>query len=133
MAEYTGSRMDLVRLLDSDDEKLMDDLCGWQFATVARVLAEAGAVHPAVHTPNRVAQWLAGHGWQPAGPFDPERLAALWVHADSDERLFLSQHPDVADYASFQRYGLAGAARVAGVALPQALLEIALLPDEVTW
>lgn len=96
---YTGSRMELMRLLDSADEQLMDDLLGWQFAAVARVLAEAGAVHRDVHTPTRVGQWLERHGWKRQSSND---LVVTWRRREEDGGggwVYQPVNPATVDYA----------------------------------
>jgi hypothetical protein len=151
----TGSRMELVRLLDSDDEKLVDDLLGWQYAAVARALAEAGAVHPQVHTSARIANYLERHGWQriespqpPPGvlatwpwwsPPDPDHIR--WIHPSGIE-LDAPLSGDEPGYAESVRVAVNRVAWAAsgkplpshGAALvPGVLLEIAQQPDEVAW
>lgn len=126
---YMGSADELAEILESWSAHEL--LCAWRDAAVARHLAEAGAVHPGVHTPTRFMQWLSEHGWQAAAPSDPDRIAAPWVHRDTGYRIFVSLHPEVADYSRYTTSVLAEAAPFAGFEFEQALLEIALLPDEV--
>jgi len=152
----TGSRMELVRLLDGGDEKLVDDLLGWKYAAVARVLAEAGATHPQVHTPTRIANHLEQHGWQRIDSPQKPKYQVFWSPPSPDEMRWV--HPcgieldaplrgDLPNYAGVVRvvvYRVIWAAR--GVlfstpvaepaevaAVTEVLLEIAQQPDEVAW
>jgi anti-anti-sigma factor len=146
---YTGNRAELARLLDSDNEHLMDGLVGWQFAAVARALAEAGAVHPGVHTPTRIVNYLERHGWErvdspakPAGevfwsPPSPNELR--WVHPTAIE-LDAPLCDDLPDYADIVRvvvnriaWAERGDIRATDEARTAILLEVAQMPDEVAW
>ena len=104
-------------------------LLEWRDAVVARFLAEAGAVHPKVHTPNRVQQWLGEHGWQAQAPTS-HGLTAQWMR--EGKRVFVPLRTDTADYARFAGYTISIGAEMAGVRFQQALLEISALSDEVT-
>ena len=141
MAEtYTGTDDDLFPILNNawiDGAELgrLDKaaLYAWRDAAVARHLAEAGAVHPKVHTPNRVMQWLGEHGWQAAAPRNHDPLIAEWIHAESGQSLFVRLDASDVNYAGHTDYVVAEAAGLAGLIVPEALLEIALLPDEWAW
>lgn len=102
----------------------------WRDAAVARFLAEAGAVHPKVHTPNRVQQWLGEHGWQAQAPTS-HGLTAQWMR--DGKRVFVPLRTDTADYARFAGYTISIGAEMAGARFQQALLEISALSDEVAW
>jgi len=69
--QFTGSDEELEELVDDawtsgSPSGVLDlgQIFAWRDAAVARYLAEAGAVHPAVHTPNRVIGWLERYGWK---------------------------------------------------------------------
>lgn len=151
--ELAGSRMELARLLDSDDETLVDDLLDWQYAAVARVLAEAGAVHPKVHTSARIVNYLEQHGWRriespsprpghlatwpwwsPPGPNE-----IRWVHPGGVE-LDAPLCDDLPNYAEVVRvvvnriaWAVTGVICAPASAVSEVLLEIAQQPDEVAW
>lgn len=127
---YTGSAEELHDILDAWDSH--ERLSAWRDAYAARLLAEAGAVHPQVHTPNRVQQWLSQHGWQALAPASPDLLAAEWM--DSEARtVFVPLQTDTVDYARYARYALERAAQAADLSLSQVLAEVALLPGEWSW
>ena len=127
----TGSRMELVGLLDSDDEQLVDDLLDWQYAAIARFLAEACAVHPAVHTPARVMQWLEQHGWERRDVGD---LAIEWTRDIPGwrRRVFVPTDASTGDYSVRVGEVLRDAAS-ASAPLSQVLTEVAAMPDEWSW
>lgn len=128
----TGTDDELDVLMEEADGPDLDKLQAWRDAAVAQHLAEAGAVHPKVHTPARIMQWLERHGWEPMAPVDPERLTAEWM--DSEARsVFVPLHPNTVDYARHARYALERAAQAAGVMLRRVLAEVATLPDEWRW
>jgi hypothetical protein len=150
----TGGRMDLVRLLDGDDEKLVGDLLDWQYAAVARFLAEAGAVHPKVHTPTRIINYLERHGWRRIeSPKPPPGVLASWPWwSPPDPGDMRWAHPsgieldaplcdDVPRYAeavldAVDRIVWAATGRPLApppAAVTEVLLEIAQQPDEVAW
>jgi hypothetical protein len=138
--QYTGSDDDLFPILDAAwaggcELGRLDKgaLLAWRDAAIARFLAEAGAVHPQVHTPNRVQQWLSEHGWQPAAQASPGQVPAAWIHADSRQAVFVHVDADDVNYAGHTAFVVAEAAAAADLVVPEALLEIALLPDEVAW
>ena len=135
---YTGSDDDLFPILDKawiDGAELgrldKDALYAWRDAAVARHLAEAGAVHPSVHTPNRVMRWLADHDWECVHVDDS--VAGWRRHQKRCHEWFVyvPVDPEAVDYARGAFGAIGKVAWVEHVPLPQLLLEIALLPDEV--
>lgn len=135
-----GSDNELFAILDaawtSGDELSRPsraDLLAWRDAAVARRLAQGGAVHPEVHTPARVMAWLGAHGWQAAVPTDPSTAIAEWVHADGGESVSICLYADAVNYAGYAVLAIAAAAGTADLTVPEALLEISQMPDEVAW
>jgi len=133
----------------------MDTETHWSYDTVARLLAEARAIHPEVHTSARITNYLEQHGWKrvespqpPPGvlawrpwwsPPDPDHIR--WIHASGIEldAPLSDDAPGCAESVRVVVYRIAwavsggplpshGAALVPGV-----LLEIAQQPDEVAW
>jgi len=149
----TGNRAELVRLLGSDDEKLVDGLLDWRYATVARVLAEVGAIHPKVHTPTRIVNYLERHGWQriesPQRPHHAEVVFWSWSPPSPNELRWV--HPcgieldaplcdGVPRYAEVVRvvvnrivWAATGTISAPASATTQVLLEIAQQANEVAW
>lgn len=101
-------------------------------AAVARHLAEAGAVHPAVHTPNRVMQWLGEHGWQAETPAYKHPWTAGWRHPYGGI-VHVVQAPECPDYVGWTGIVVRGGAAEAGLTVQQVLMEIAQMPEEVAW
>lgn len=103
-------------------------------AAVARHLAEAGAVHPAVHTSTRVQNWLERHGWQMYVATD---IATLWAHPNwpgpRGWSALLPLHEDGVDYTRQVTALVQHVAMVGEVEPEQILLEIAQMPGEVAW
>ena len=146
---YTGSRMELVRLLDSDDERLMEDLLDWQFVAVARILAEAGAVHPAVHTPTRIVNYLERHGWERVESPTKPQGEIFWSAPGPNLMRWVSRRgieldaplcDDLTNYSDVvrvvvNRIAWVESGRIAAPAAARAaiLLEIAGMPAEVAW
>lgn len=138
--QHTGSDNELFAILDAawiDGDELSRlsraDLLAWRDAAVARHLAQAGAVHPEVHTPTRVMRWLGEHGWQTAAPTDPSTAIAEWVHADGGESVSICLYADAVNYTGYAVLAIAAAAGTADLTVPEALLEISQMPDEVAW
>lgn len=143
--------MDIPQCMGSDSElaEILDDawtsgaptgvldmtqIYAWRDAAVSRHLSEAGAVHPAVHTPTRVMQWLErDEDWERNGVSD---VAACWerVHGKGAGRLvYVPMNADTADYRSRVLEVLRDAAFCADVELSQVLAEVAAMPEELAW
>lgn len=137
---YTGADDDLAELLDDAwttgaPTGVLDlaRIYAWRDAAVARHLAEAGAVHPAVHTPTRIMQWLEQRNWWREPDPDPNRWAVEWANADAQQHVYVPQHADTADYAMRAYDLLCIAAVAADLTLNQALAEVAAMPEEWSW
>lgn len=121
--------------------------------TAARFLAEAGAVHPKVHTPTRIINYLERHGWrriespkpQPGvlaawpwwSPPDPDRIR--WIHPSGIE-LDAPLVDDLPRYADVVRvvvnriaWAVTGEILASDAVRSEVLLEVAQQPDEVAW
>jgi hypothetical protein len=125
----------------------------WSYDTVARLLAEARAIHPKVHTSTRIANYLEQHGWQRVespqpqpgrlahwpwwSPPDPDHIR--WIHPSGIE-LDAPLSDDAPGYAESVRvvvnrivWAATGTISAAASAVSEVLLEIAQQPDEVAW
>lgn len=129
--DVLGTDDELPGILDSWDAQ--ERLTAWRDAAVARHLAEAGAVHPAVHTPTRIMQWLEQRNWWREPDPDPNRWAVEWANADAQQHVYVPQHADTADYAMRAYDLLCIAAVAADLTLNQALAEVAAMPEEWSW
>lgn len=111
----------------------LSQVFAWRDAAVARFLAEAGAVHPAVHTPARVMQWLEQHGWE---RYNVSDIAVAWRHQLSNGsfmNVYMPTNPDAIDYARRVHNVLQDGTLYDGTPLSQVLAEVAVLPDEWAW
>jgi hypothetical protein len=139
------------------ETEIVGDLLAWRDAAVARALAEAGAVHPKVHTSTRIMNYLERHGWQRVeSPQRPVHASVFWSPPGPDEKWWV--HPcgigltaplsdDVPNYADIvrvlvNRIAWANArsvdphalpSQVPSAAGPEIMLEISQQPDEVAW
>src|ERR1051326_3260632 len=125
----------------------------WSYDTVARLLAEARAIHPKVHTSTRIANYLEQHGWQRVespqpqpgrrahwpwwSPPDPDHIR--WIHPSGIE-VDAPLSDDAPGYAESVRvvvnrivWAATGTISAAASAVSEVLLEIAQQPDEVAW
>lgn len=136
---YTGADGELAELLGDvwtsgapSGVLDLDRIYAWRDAAVARHLAEAGAVHPAVHTPTRVMKFLERHEWKRCSVGD---VAIGWEHAGrkgKGRRIFV---PTVvgSDYRHRALEVLRDAAFCADLELSQVLAEVAAMPEEWVW
>lgn len=138
---YTGSDEELQVILDGAPgpaglfpHALGVRLADWRDAAVARRLSEAGAVHPAVHTPTRVMNYLERHDWV---RFNVSDVAILWFHPDVPTAcgwsLCMPMTTEAADYSYRVLEIVRELWRTSQSLESEILLEIASMPDEVAW
>lgn len=129
---YAGADSELPDIIESWNAT--DRLSAWRDAAVAKHLAEAGAVHPAVHTPTRIVNYLERHGWERYSVSD---TAILWFHPDIPTSrgwsLLMPDNVEASDYAVRVMELVRGVWKTSQDLESAILLEIASMPDEVAW
>jgi hypothetical protein len=90
---------------------------------VAEFLAEAGAVHPKVHTSESIGRWLEDHGWTLKGSSE---AAQEWFNESVCDRVFL-YHEIPLSWVSV----LHAAAAYTEISMEKILMEVAMMKEEV--
>lgn len=130
----------------------LSQVFAWRDAAVARFLAEAGAVHPKVHTPTRIINYLERHGWRRIESPKRPNLAdggVFWSPPAPNRVRWINPHgieldaplcDDLPNYADVIRVVVnrIGWAETGHIVTPDdvrtdILLEIAAMPEEVAW
>jgi hypothetical protein len=137
-----------------DNPEVLDvsEFLAWRDAAVARFLADSGAVHPAVHTPTRIMNYLEQHGWQRIESPKRPKLAnggVFWSPPAPNRMRWINPHgieldapicDDLPNYADVVRVVVnrIGWAEKGHLVTPDdvrtdILSEIAQQSDEVAW